>query len=164
MIIRRASLNDQNKIWLILEPVIRAGETYALPRTMTKQEAIEYWLSTEKMTYVAEDEGEILGTYYLRANQLGAGSHVCNCGYVTSEAARGRGIAAQMCEHSLAEARKAGYRGMQYNLVASTNAGAVRLWRRLGFETVGTLPNAFHHPTHGDVDAYVMFKSLSSHD
>ena len=127
---------------------------------MTREDILAYWCATEKQTFIAEIGGQILGTYYLRANQAGGGSHVCNCGYVTSSAARGKGIAGKMCLHSLGVAREAGFRAMQYNCVVSTNEGAIRLWRKLGFEVVGTLPKAFYHPSLGDVDAFVMYQAL----
>ena len=110
--------------------------------------------------FVAEEDGRILGTYYLRANQLGGGDHVANCGYITASGATGRGIARRMCEHSLAHARARGFRAMQFNLVVSTNERAVRLWQSLGFAIVGRLPLAFHHPSQGDVDALVMYRAL----
>ena len=161
MKIRLANKNDQTSVLEFLEPVIRSGDTYALPKDMNTNEIAAYWFSSEKRTYVAEEDGVILGTYYMRPNQLGGGGHVCNCGYVTSEKARGRGIARQMCEHSLREAPKNGFRAMQYNCVVSTNVGAVRLWERLGFKIVGTLPGAFCIPSTGDVDAFVMYQSFS---
>ena len=113
-----------------------------------------------RKTFVAEDEGELLGTYYIKTNQQGPGSHVCNCGYMVSSAARGRGIATAMCQHSQIVAIELGYQAMQFNFVASTNEGAVRLWRKLGFEIVGRLPGAFKHPSIGYVDALVMYKWL----
>ncbi len=127
---------------------------------MTQKEAIAYWLGSDRETFVAEEEGRLFGTYYLRANQLGGGAHVANCGYVTSIEATGRGIARMMCTHSLEQARARGFRAMQYNFVVSTNERAVRLWQRFGFEIVGTLPLAFAHPNLGYVDAFVMFKTL----
>lgn len=160
LIIRKASESDATEIWKILEPVIRAGETYALPRDMTQEHAIAYWTNANRETFVVEENGQILGTYYLRPNQLGGGSHVANCGYVTSEKARGRGIARRMCLHSLGLARSKGFKAMQFNFVVSTNEGAVRLWESLGFEVVGILPGAFAHPEIGDVDALVMFRKL----
>ncbi len=102
----------------------------------------------------------MLGTYYIRANQLGGGSHIANCGYMTAAAATGRGIARQMCQHSLEHARQKGYKGMQFNFVVSTNERAIRLWQSLGFEVLARLPLAFHHPRHGFVDALIMFKAL----
>lgn len=160
LIIRHASPNDATAIWAILEPVIRAGETYALPRDMTQESATAYWTSADRETFVVEEDGQILGTYYLRPNQMGGGSHVANCGYVTSEKGRGRGIARMMCLHSLDWARAKGFKSMQFNFVVSTNEGAVRLWKSLGFEVVGVLPGAFSHPGIGDVDALVMFRKL----
>ncbi len=159
--IRPYEINDWPSVWPILEPVFRAGETYAVPLDISEADARELWTVAPELVFVAGDDGgEILGTYFLKPNQAGPGDHVCNCGYVVSERARGRGLATAMCEHSQAEALRAGYRAMQYNLVVATNAGAVRLWQRHGFEIVGTLPAAFQHPTEGFVDAYVMYKTL----
>jgi ribosomal protein S18 acetylase RimI-like enzyme len=140
--------------------VIRAGETYPLPRDMTQAGAIAYWMGPDRETFVAEEDGRVLGTYYLRANQLGGGAHVANCGYITASDTTGRGIGRRMCEHSLEYARSRGFRAMQFNFVVSTNERAIKLWQRLGFETVGRLPLAFNHPTHGYVDALIMFRPL----
>ncbi|MEI9985138.1 MAG: GNAT family N-acetyltransferase [Aliidongia sp.] len=147
-------------LWRILEPVIRAGETYALPRDLGREAALAYWAGPDRASFVAEADGRVLGTYYLRANQLGGGGHVANCGYMTAAEATGRGIARAMCAHSLVEAQARGFRAMQFNLVVGTNQRAVRLWQALGFAIVGTLPGAFQHPTQGEVDALVMFKTL----
>ena len=113
-----------------------------------------------RLTFVADEDGQVLGTYYLKTNQGGPGDHVCNCGYMVSSSARGRGIATAMCQHSQRIAKALGYKAMQFNFVASTNAGAVKLWTKLGFETVGRLPKAFRHPAQGYVDALVMYKWL----
>ncbi|HEU4960496.1 MAG TPA: GNAT family N-acetyltransferase [Sphingomonas sp.] len=160
MLIRPVASNDRAAVWAILEPVIRAGETYALDRDLSEEAALAYWTGPDKTTFVAEDDGAILGTYYMRPNQAGGGSHVCNCGYMTSARATGRGVARAMCLHSLDHARAAGYRAMQFNFVVSTNDRAVRLWKSLGFTIVGRLPLAFEHPRHGAVDALVMFQPL----
>ena len=160
MKIRTAQANDESAIWAIIKPVIRAGETYALPRGMTQAEAISYWCGADRETFVAEEDAQVVGTYYLRANQLGGGAHVANCGYITSIDASGRGIARKMCEHSLEIARARGFRAMQFNLVVRTNERAVHLWQSLGFAVVGNLPGAFAHPDKGDVDALVMFRKL----
>ena len=162
MNIRPARPDDAAAIWAIIGPVIRAGETYALDRTMSEADALGYWTGADKVTFVAEDEedGAILGTYYLKANQQGGGAHVANCGYMVSSEASGRGIARAMAEHSFAQARARGYRAMQFNFVVSTNERAVRLWQSLGFETVGRLPAAFDHPEQGYVDALVMHRQL----
>lgn len=160
MLVRKAEAGDAGAIAAIILPVIRAGTTYALDPGMSEADALAYWLGPDKETFVAEADGAILGTYYMRPNQAGGGSHVANCGYMTSAAATGRGVARRMCEHSLEHARARGYRAMQFNFVVSTNERAVRLWQSLGFKIVGRLPGAFHHPADGDVDALVMYQRL----
>jgi ribosomal protein S18 acetylase RimI-like enzyme len=165
MVIHPANSADADSIWAILEPTIRAGETYTLPRTMDRERALAYWLSPHHTVFVAEQdvagqEREVLGTYYLRANQKGGGAHVCNCGYMTAARASGRGVASAMCEHSLEYARSHGFLAMQFNFVVSSNLPAIHLWRKFGFETVGRLPKAFLHPSLGYVDALVMYRVL----
>jgi GNAT superfamily N-acetyltransferase len=160
MLIRTAGSEDEDAIWEILEPVLRAGETYTMPRDLSREDALSYWFAPGHDVFVADEEGAILGTYYLRANQRGGGSHVANCGYVTAQHATGRGIARAMCLHSLDVARRGGFRAMQFNFVVSTNERAVQLWTSLGFDTVGRLPGAFLHPTLGYVDALVLYRSL----
>ncbi|WP_300376361.1 N-acetyltransferase [Henriciella sp.] len=160
MHIRPATESDADAIWSILESVLRAGETYTLAPDIPREAALAYWMSAEKQTFVCEDDGRILGTYYLKANQDGGGAHVCNCGYMTSPQARGRGVAGSMCEHSQEIARQAGFRAMQFNFVVSTNEGAIRLWKKLGYEIAGRLPGAFLHPREGYVDACIMYKTL----
>jgi len=160
MLIRPPTANDANAIWEILEPVIRAGETYPLPRDMTREHALAFWNSPGHEVFVAEEAGEILGTYFLRKNQQGGGSHVANCGYMTAPRAAGRGVARAMCAHSLEHARTRGFRAMQFNFVVSTNQRAVRLWQSFGFEILARLPAVFLHPTLGYVDAFVMHRTL----
>jgi len=160
MQIRRASELDQDAIWRIIEPVIRAGETYALDRNLSRADALIYWLGIDRETFVAEENGTIVGTYYIRQNQGGGGGHVCNCGYMTDHSALGRGVARGMHQHSVEIARERGFRAMQFNFVVDTNERAVRLWQSLGFEEVGRLPGAFLHPTAGYVDALVMYRML----
>jgi ribosomal protein S18 acetylase RimI-like enzyme len=160
MEIRAATANDSDAIWKILEPVIRGGDTYTLPVEMTREEALAYWNSPGHAVFVVEENGEIIGTYYLRANQKGGGAHVANCGYMTAPSASGRGVARAMCKHSLEYAKERGFRAMQFNFVVSSNERAVRLWESFGFEIVGRLPLAFVHPTLGPVDALVMFRQL----
>lgn len=157
---RRAIAADAEAIAAIIMPTIREGATYALDRDMSEADALAYWMGADKETFVAEQNGAILGTYYLRSNQAGGGRHVCNCGYMTGAAATGRGVARRLGEHSLAEARARGYRAMQFNFVVGTNERAIRLWRSLGFEIVGRLPLAFRHPVQGYVDALVMYRTL----
>jgi ribosomal protein S18 acetylase RimI-like enzyme len=160
MRLRRALPDDAPAIWRIIEPAIRAGETYALPRDMSRAEALAYWHSPGHAVFVAERDGEVVGTYYLRANHRGGGAHVANCGYMTAPWAAGQGIARAMCAHSLDEARERGFRAMQFNFVVATNERAVRLWQALGFEIVGRLPGAFAHPRLGFVDSLVMYRKI----
>jgi RimJ/RimL family protein N-acetyltransferase len=143
-----------------MEPIVRAGETYTLPRAIEKEAALAYWQSPEHEVFIAEDDDEVVGTYYLKANQKGGGAHVANCGYMTAVWATGKGVARAMCAHSLDRARERGFRAMQFNFVVSTNERAVRLWQNFGFEIVGRLPDAFLHPTQGYVDALVMYRAL----
>lgn len=158
--IRSAEEVDRDAVWQILEPVIRAGETYTLPRDMSRADALAFWFAAGHEVFVAEENGQIAGTYFMRANQKGGGAHVANCGYVTAGKAEGRGVARAMCAHSLERARARGFRAMQFNFVVSSNERAVRLWKKMGFEIVGTLPGAFEHPAKGFVDAYVMYRKL----
>lgn len=158
--IRPATEADWPAIHRIIGPVLAAGETYAVDTGLDEAGLRAYWLMPAHEVFVAEWDGQIVGTYYLMANQRGGGAHVANCGYMTAPEARGKGVAKSMCLHSLDHARARGFRAMQFNHVVSTNAGAVALWRKLGFQIVGTLPEAFRHPVHGYVDSYVMFRGL----
>jgi L-amino acid N-acyltransferase YncA len=158
--IRKAEASDAAAISGIILPIIREGTTYALDSDMSETDALAYWMGPDKETFVAEENGTVLGTYYFRPNQAGGGRHVCNCAYMIDRVATGRGIAQRMCEHSLDHARAKGYRAMQFNFVVSTNERAIRLWQYLGFEVVGRLPLAFCHPTAGYVDALVMYRQL----
>ena len=162
MNIREAEKEDFDSIWPIFHEIVAAGETYAYSTDTTKEQAKKIWLDAPRKTYIFEEEGKILGTYYLKTNQAGPGKHVCNCGYMVSSLARGKGLATSMCEHSQQIALALGYKAMQFNFVASSNEGAVRLWGKLGFETVGHLPKAFNHPTKGYIEALVMYKWLGT--
>lgn len=160
MLVRPASEQDAGFIWGVIEPAIRAGETLMLPSGMSEADALGYWRSPSHEVFVADVNGTVLGTYYLRANHRGGGAHVANCGYATAPSAAGRGVARAMCAHSLDQARERGFRSMQFNCVVSSNERAVRLWRSFGFDIVGRLPGAFAHPERGMVDALVMFRHL----
>ena len=161
MQIRLAALSaDADSVWAILEHTIRAGETYPLPREMSREDALDYWFASRHEVFVAEEDTDVVGTYFLQANQQGGGSHVANCGYVTAPRAAGRGVARAMCAHSLDRARQRGFTAMQFNFVVSTNERAAALWQSFGFQIVGRLPGAFRHPTAGFVDALVMYRSL----
>ncbi len=156
--IRPAEPRDDDAIWRILEPTFRAGETYPIPRDVSRTDALAYWRTPGHAVFVAEDGGNIVGTYYLRANTKGGGAHVANCGYMVASDAQSRGVARAMCAHSLEQARARGFTAMQFNFVIASNERAVKLWQDMGFAIVGTLPAAFEHPTRGLVDAYVMFR------
>jgi ribosomal protein S18 acetylase RimI-like enzyme len=160
MLIRPATLEDRVAVLSIVKPVLAAGETYTIDTDLDDEATLAYWFLPSHSVFVAEDEGEILGTYYLMANQRGNGAHIANCGYMVASNAQGRGVARSMCLHSLEIAKERGFRGMQFNHVVSTNTRAVALWQALGFTIVGTLPKAFNHPTHGYVDSFVMFRAL----
>jgi GNAT superfamily N-acetyltransferase len=160
MLIRVAESKDDGAIWRTLEPVIRAGETYALPRDMSESDGLAYWRAPAHEVFVAEADGAIVGTYYLRANQRGGGAHVANCAYMTAPDFVGRGVARAMCVHSLEHAKAKGFRAMQFNFVVSTNLRAVRLWQTFLFMIAGRLPEAFEHPQLGFVEAYVMYRKL----
>ncbi len=158
--IREATAADRDAIWDIFREVIAAGDTYAFDPGMSRHEALGYWFQADTRTYVAESRGRILGTYILRPNQSGGGSHVANAAFMVAPDARGQGIGRAMAEHCLSEARLVGFRAMQFNFVVSTNDSAVRLWQKLDFKIVGTLPGAFRHPKKGYIDVYVMHRSL----
>jgi ribosomal protein S18 acetylase RimI-like enzyme len=160
MLIRPALATDAADVWRVLEPTIVAGETYALPTDMTREDAIAYWCAPGHEVFVAEERNVIVGTYYLRPNQHGGGAHVANAAYMVAPAATGRGIAQAMCEHSLQHARERGFLALQFNFVVNSNERAVRLWQHLGFAIVGRVPKAFRHPSLGLVDALVMHRLL----
>ena len=154
---------DWPSVWRLLEAVFRLGETYAFSPGISEAEAHKVWIEAPTAAYVAKDsENTVLGTYFIKPNQPGLGSHVCNCGYIVGDSARRKGVASMMCEHSQYEAKRLGFRAMQFNLVVSTNEEAVRLWQKLGFEIVATLPGAFKHTKKGFVDAFVMYKQLET--
>lgn len=160
VIIRPAIPSDDDAIWQVVEPVLRAGETYPLPRDISREDSFAYWHAADHEVFVVEDGAQIVGSYYLRANNRGGGGHVANSGYVVASGASGLGIGRMMCMHSLNRARERGFTAMQFNFVISSNEWAVRLWKSCGFAIVGTLPGAFAHPTHGLVDVHVMYRKL----
>jgi ribosomal protein S18 acetylase RimI-like enzyme len=165
--IRPAGPDDAEVLWRIIEPTLRAGETYPLAPDWARSEALAYWFSPGHTVFVAEaaapeadEQAEAVGTYYLRANGRGGGAHVANCGFMTAPHAAGRGVGRAMCTHALEFARAAGYLAMQFNFVVATNERAVALWQTCGFTIVGRPPGAFLHPRLGRVDAFVMYREL----
>lgn len=158
--LRKARPEDAIALWEIIEPIVRAGETYVFSPDSSREKMLDYWLGADKDTYVAEQDGEILGTFYLKANQPDRGSHVANAGYMVGEKARGKGIAKAMAEFSFVEAKRLGYSAIQFNFVIASNTVAVGLWEKMGFKIVGQVPDAFLHPRLGYVDVYVMYRKL----
>ena len=160
--IRKARETDFDDIWKIFHAIVEAGETYAYSPQTTKEQAFKIWMAPYVTTYVADEDGTILGTYILKRNQPALGAHVANASYMVSPKAQGRGVGKAMGKHSLEEAKRAGYRAMQFNLVVSTNQAAIALWKDLGFSIIGTLPKAFNHKKLGFVDAHVMYRFLEA--
>ena len=158
--IRPATKRDRDSIWEIFHAVVATGDTYTFDPEISRRDALAYWIRADTQTYVAEQEQKILGTYILKANQAAGGAHVANAAFMVATHARGLGVGRAMAEHCLSEARRFGFRAMQFNFVVSTNDSALHLWRDLGFKIVGTLPGAFRHPGKGYVDVYVMYRSL----
>ncbi len=144
----------------MLEPVFRAGDTYAVDPAIGRAAALEMWCGGTHRAFLAEAAGEVLGSYYICPNQGGGGAHVCNCGFVTAQTLQGRGVARAMLAHALDTARDMGFAAMQFNFVVETNTRAIALWQAYGFEMVGRLPGAFRHPARGEVDALVMYRRL----
>ncbi len=160
MEIRKANDSDYDQVWNIFSRVIETGDTYVFDPKTSKSDLRRHWFADYMQTFVAEDKGLILGTYILKPNQIDLGNHIANCSYMVSPDAQGQGIGKILCEHSLQVAREKRYIGIQFNIVVSTNKGAVELWKRYGFEIIGTTPNGFRHTKYGFVDTYIMFKSL----
>ncbi len=162
LIIRPAdAVTDRRGVWAIIEQVIAAGDTYVFDPETPEEEMLAWWFSLEKYVYIAVDEsGEIVGTFWLKANQPGLGDHVCNAAYMVAPSAHGRGIGRRMGEFSLGEARRLGFTAMQFNFVVASNTAAVRLWESIGMRIIGTIPNAFRHKELGLTDAYIMYREL----
>ena len=158
--IRDATDRDRDAIWEIFRATVAPGDSFVYDPNTPREEAEAYWFAKGTRTYVAERDGKVVGSYILRPNRPGLGNHVSNAGFMVAPAARRFGVGLAMGEHALAEARRLGYSAMQFNFVISTNETAVRLWQRLGFRIVGTLPGAFRHSRKGSVDAYVMYRVL----
>ena len=160
MTIREATNNDHDGIWEIFEQVVKAGDTYAFDSDSQKEDLPRIWFAPTMKVYVAEEDGKILGSYFIKPNQPGLGAHIANCGYMVHPESRGRGLGKQLFDHSWLVAKESGYKGMQFNLVVSTNQVAVQLWEKSGFRIIGTIPNGFHHLQLGYVDAYIMFREI----
>lgn len=160
MTIRLATPTDHEAVWHIISNVISTGDTYVFAPDSSQEKMLTYWFATDKKTYVAEENNEILGTFYLKENQMDLGAHMVNAGYMVSENARGKGIGKAMAEFSLREAKRLGFRGMQFNLVVKTNERAVKLWLKMGFSIIGEIPEAYKHSSLGFVNAYIMYQKI----
>jgi len=160
MRIRKATLKDMEAIWEIFHEVIKTGDTYVFDPKTPKEDLHKHWFASYMHTYVLEENNKIYGTYILKSNQIDLGSHVANCSYMVHPDARRIGYGEAMCKHSINEARKLGFKAIQFNMIVSTNIPAVRLWEKMGFEIVGTIPDAFNHSTKGYVDAFIMYRKL----
>lgn len=160
MDIRPATPTDADAIWTMLEPAFRAGDSYAIDPRIARDDALAYWLGPAHRTFLADEANAALGTFYLRANQGGNGDHVCNAGFVTAPAARGRGVARAMLERALDLGREQGFAAMQFNFVVETNTRALSIWTAYGFDIVGRVPQAFRHPQEGLVDALILHRFL----
>ncbi|TCS40183.1 ribosomal protein S18 acetylase RimI-like enzyme [Reinekea marinisedimentorum] len=160
MPIREMTKQDFLAFWPCFKETLSLQETYAFDPQMPIDVAYSLWCESPDKTFVYERAGKVVGSYYIKKNAEGPGSHVCNCGYMVAKESRGLGIARKMAEHSFDQARQSGFRAMQFNSVVSTNEAAVLLWQKLGFTIVGTLPKAYQHRTKGLVDTFVMHKFL----
>jgi ribosomal protein S18 acetylase RimI-like enzyme len=158
--IRKAIPEDYDQIWNIIQEVISKGDTYAFDPNSSRQAMLDYWCGDDRYTYVATDNGEVLGTFVIKDNQPGLGSHIANAGYMVTEKAAGKGIGKTMGEFSLEEAKRLGYTAMQFNIVVKSNTRAVQLWQKLGFTIIGEIPDAFNHKQNGLTNAYIMYRKL----
>ncbi len=160
MNIRKAIKTDFDKVWKIFSEVIKTGDTYVFDPDTPKKDLKKHWFAEYMETYVIEENEQILGTYIIKPNQIDLGNHIANCSYMVSPNAQGKGIGKKLCEHSLQIAEENRYVGIQFNIVVSTNKGAVELWKKYGFEIIGITPNGFRHSELGLVDTYIMYKNL----
>jgi GNAT superfamily N-acetyltransferase len=158
--IKEMQESDFKAFWPIFSDIVDAQETYNFAADINERDAYNLWCVGPSKSYIFEQNNQILGSYYIKANALGPGDHVCNCGYMVAKHARGQGIARKMCEHSQLEAIKMGFKAMQFNSVVSTNATAILLWQKLGYKTIGILPKAYRHKKQGFVDSLIMYKEL----
>ncbi len=158
--IRKAESADAESIWQIIAEVIQKGDTYVFAPDSPREEMLAYWLGSDKHAYVATQGDVVIGTYVLKDNQPGLGAHIANGSYMVASSARGMGVGRAMGEHSLTAARDLGYHALQFNIVIASNEPAVRLWKQLGFHTIGTIPDAFRHQQLGLVDAHIMYRKL----
>jgi ribosomal protein S18 acetylase RimI-like enzyme len=158
--IRQAISEDFDQIWLIIKEVISRGDSFTFYPDTSKETILDYWCGRDKHTYVAIDNDIIAGSFIIKDNQPGLGSHIANAAYAVSEKASGKGVGKTMGAYSLQEAKRLGYQAMQFNIVVKSNTRAVKLWQNLGFDIIGEIPDAFNHKAHGMTNAYIMYRKL----
>lgn len=164
MIIRKYTDNDIDQIWEIFSKVIKNGDSFVFDPNTPREDLKKHWIADYMETFVLEENNIILGSYFIKPNQVDLGSHIANCGYMTNPEERGKGIGGKLCEHSIKIAKERNYEGMQFNIVVSTNNVAVELWKKYGFEIIGITPRGFKHSKLGFVDTYIMFKDLKNNN
>lgn len=160
LIVRPIGADEFDKVWPIFEAIIREGRTYSYAPDLAFEESRDIWCAPEKTPYIAEVDGEPVGTFYLRSNQLGLGDHIANGGFMVAKEHLGKGYGTQMGQMMVDEAKRRGYYGMQFNFIVDDNEPSLRIWKRLGFEIVGTVPDAFRHSEKGMMPVHIMFKRL----
>jgi ribosomal protein S18 acetylase RimI-like enzyme len=160
LVLREIGADEFARVWPFFLPIVAAGDTYVYPLDLSLEQARAMWTTPPARCFVAERDGQVLGCYRLAPNFPGLGDHVANGSYMVAPEARGQGIASALCEHSLEQARRAGFTAMQFNCVVASNTAAVRLWQRHGFRIVGQVPAAFRHAHLGPTDIYVMHRML----
>jgi len=152
--------DDFEVFWPVFKDIVSAQETYAFDPKINFENAYHLWCLAPLKSYVIKENDTILGSYYIRANAAGPSAHISNCGYMVNPQSRGKGIAGKLCLHSQQIAIELGFSAMQFNAVVSSNKIAIALWQKLGFDIIGTIPNAYNHRKLGFVDSFIMYKQL----
>ncbi len=158
--IRKYREEDKEQIWKIIEHVLSKGDSFTDSPDSSREQILDDWCSSEKNTFVAVSEDKIVGTFYIKENQPGLGSHIANGSYMVAPEARGKGVGRKMGEFSIEEAKRLGFYAMQFNFVVKSNEKAVKLWKSLGFEIIGEIPEAFRHMENELTNAYIMYRKL----
>ncbi|WP_406245180.1 GNAT family N-acetyltransferase [Streptomyces anulatus] len=162
MLIREATPEDWPSIWPFFHEIVSAGETLTYPLDLGEEDAEGWWFvaAPSRVVVAVDDDGTVLGTAKMNRNHMGNGSHIASATYMVDPAHSGRGVGRALCEYSVDWARAEGYRAMQFNAVVESNTHAVKLYRSIGFDVIGTLPEGFNHPTQGFVGLHIMHKAL----
>jgi GNAT superfamily N-acetyltransferase len=158
--LRQAEDRDKPAIWQIIKAVIAGGDTYVFAPDASEEDMMAFWFTPDKHNYVAELDGEVVATFWLRANQPGLGKHIGNAAYMVAPTAHGKGIGKKIALWSLDEARRLGFESMQFNFVVKSNSVAVKIWQDIGFQIIGEIPDAMYHSKNGLTNAYIMYRKL----